>query len=141
MYKRQPIGREIGLIPDKRWAAFLNRQELKRAEISRLKRTTLPPSDALNEILVSRETSPVSSGVKITELLRRPQILYSDLDKVDAGRPKLPPDIRHAVETEIKYEGYIEKQLARVAELKRLESRMLPEDVYKRQILELEIQI
>ncbi len=124
-----PIGREIGLIPDKRWAAFLNRQELKRAEISRLKRTTLPPSDALNEILVSRETSPVSSGVKITELLRRPQISYSDLDKVDAGRPKLPPDIRHAVETEIKYEGYIEKQLARVAELKRLESRMLPDDI------------
>ena len=71
----------------------------------------------------------MSSGIRITELLRRPQVSYDDLAVVDTDRPELPLDIRHAVETEIKYEGYIEKQLARVAELKRLESRMLPADI------------
>ncbi len=130
-----PIGREMGLISDKRWDEFNERMELKNSEIKRLKYTVLSPSDKLNRILVSRETSPVKTGMKISELLRRPQISYDDLVPVDITRPNLPPHICRMAETEIKYEGYIEKQLAQVAELRRLESRELPTDINYEEIV------
>ena len=83
----------------------------------------------MNEILVSRETSPISSGVRITELLRRPQLTYEALAPVDPTRPELPKAVFENVEIEIKYEGYIRRQRADIAEMRRLEVKRLPTDV------------
>ena len=84
-----PIGRELGLISDARWEKFRKKQAQKAEEMKRAQKTVLPPSQALNDILVSRETSPVSTGVRLSELLRRPQISYADLRPVDPARPDL----------------------------------------------------
>ncbi len=121
-----PLGREIGLISDERWEKFLKKREAKGRELARARETTLPPSDELNAILVSRETTPVSTGVKLAELLKRPQLSYECLAPVDPGRPDLPPEWFEQVETELKYEGYIRRQQADIAEMRRLEAKKLP---------------
>ena len=124
-----PIGRELGLISDARWEKFRKKQAQKAEEMKRAQKTVLPPSQALNEILVSRETSPVSTGVRLSELLRRPQISYADLRPVDPARPDYPREIFESVETALKYEGYIRRQLQDIEEMRRLEKRLLPPDV------------
>lgn len=124
-----PIGRELGLISDARWVKFRKKQAQKAEEMKRAQKTVLPPSQALNDILVSRETSPVSTGVRLSELLRRPQISYADLRPVDPARPDYPREIFESVETALKYEGYIRRQLQDIEEMRRLEKRLLPPDV------------
>ena len=124
-----PIGRELGLISDARWEKFRKKQAQKAEEMKRAQKTVLPPSQALNDILVSRETSPVSTGVRLSELLRRPQISYADLRPVDPARPDYPREIFESVETALKYEGYIRRQLQDIVEMRRLEKRLLPPDV------------
>ena len=123
-----PIGREVGLVDDRRWERFLERQRQKRAERARLESTVLPPSEELNALLVSRETTPVTTGVKLIELLRRPQLSYADLAPVDPGRPSMDPLAAEQLEVEIKYEGYLARQQAQINEMRRLENRLLPED-------------
>lgn len=122
-----PVGREVGLIDDGRWERFLQKKAAVEQEIARLKRTTLPPLDALNELLVSRETSPVTTGVKLDEVIRRPQITYMDLAPFDKEREELPGDVAEQAEIAIKYEGYIKKQLAQVEQMRALETKPLPE--------------
>ena len=124
-----PIGRELGLISDKRWEKFTLKQEQKKAEMKRALSTTFPPSDALNAILVSRGTSPVSTGIRLADLLRRPQITYKDLEPVDDARPDLPEAVLENVEIELKYEGYIRRQKADIDEMRRLERKALPADI------------
>lgn len=121
-----PIGREIGLIDDERWKRFLSKQQQKRAELERAENTVFSPTPELNGILVSRGTSPVQTGVRLADLLRRPELDYEALAPVDAGRPNLPAPVFEAVEIELKYEGYIRRQQADIAEMRRLEERMLP---------------
>ncbi len=123
-----PIGREIGLICDSRWQKFTEKQKLKEAELKRIKKTVIPPGDEINRILVSRETTPLSTGAKLIELLRRPQLSYKDLQPIDKTRPDLDPNIFEQVEIEVKYEGYIEKQLRQVEQLRKLENKKLPLD-------------
>ncbi len=124
-----PIGREVGLVDDTRWAHFRERQTLKAAERERLEKTVLPPSEQLNEILVSRGTTPLTTGIKLIDLLRRPQIDYAALESVDTTRPDLPKLVLEQVEVEIKYEGYIRRQMADIAQMRRLEKRLLPADL------------
>ena len=124
-----PIGRENGLISDAEWEAFLARKEQKEAEIQRLSSQSVPVSDELNDFLVSRETSPLSGGIRLSELLKRPQIDYASLAPFDKERPELESLIIEKVETEIKYAGYIQKQLAQVKELHRLEKMQIPKDL------------
>lgn len=124
-----PLGREIGLVTDERWERFLNKQEEIKAELERVNSTTLSPSEKLNEILVSRETSPVTTGVRLSELLKRPQISYEDLKEVDVNRPELSRAVFEQVEIEIKYEGYIKKQLDRVEQVNRMKEKALPSDI------------
>ena len=124
-----PLGRKLGLISDRRWEKFQKKQEQKQAELKRVQRTTLPPSEELNAILVSRGTSPVSTGVKLADLLKRPQITYQDLEPVDKARPDFPQAVLENVEIELKYEGYIKRQKADIAEMRRLEQKALPGDV------------
>ncbi|HIW74605.1 MAG TPA: tRNA uridine-5-carboxymethylaminomethyl(34) synthesis enzyme MnmG [Firmicutes bacterium] len=124
-----PVGREMGLVDESRWAHFTSRQEQKREERRRLRETVLPPDPALNELLVSCETTPVTTGVRLEELLRRPQLDYTKLTTVDTGRPPLDPLVREQVEVELKYEGYIRRQESAIQEMRRLESRLLPETI------------
>lgn len=125
-----PLGRELGLISDRRWEKFQQKQEQKRAELKRVQSTTLPPSEKLNQILVSRGTSPLSTGAKLADLLKRPQVSYQDLTAVDRERPKYSTAIFEAVEIELKYEGYIKRQRADIEEARRLERKRLPQVDY-----------
>ena len=124
-----PIGYELGLISKERWARFNEKQRLIKEEMHRVKHTTIPSSEKLNEILVSRETSPVDGGIRLFELLKRPQLNYKVLQEVDILRPDLPDAIFEQVEIAIKYEGYIKKQLAQVEQMRKLEVKTLPVDV------------
>ena len=124
-----PLGRELGLISDRRWEKFQRKQEQKQAELKRVQKTTLPPSQELNRILVSRGTSPLTTGAKLADLLKRPQITYEDLEPVDKDRPPYSTAVFEAVEIELKYEGYIKRQRADIEEARRLERKRLPQDV------------
>lgn len=123
-----PLGHKIGLINDERYAKYLKKQELKKEELKRLKNTVISPDDEVNKILVSRETSEITTGVRLIELMKRPQLGYDALKSIDKTRPELDPNIFEQVEIEIKYEGYIQKQLKQVEQMKKLEVKQLPND-------------
>ncbi len=124
-----PRGREIGLVSDAAWERYQRRLSQKEAEIARVRSLTLAPSDELNALLVSRETSPLATGVRLDDLLRRPQLKYADLAPFDPTRPDLPADVAEKVEVEIKYEGYLKRQQAQINELRRLERKKIPSDI------------
>lgn len=123
-----PIGHEIGLISESRWEKFCEKQAMKEAERKRVEKLVLSPTQELNDLLVSRETSPVTSGVHLSELLKRPQLNYAALAPVDKDRPDYPAAVFENVEIELKYEGYIRRQKADIAEMRRLEKKLLPKD-------------
>ena len=123
-----PLGRRAGLVENTRWEHFCARRDAKAAELRRLRETVVPPDETLNALLVSRGTTPVISGVRMDELLKRPQLDYAALEPVDRMRPALPPFVQEQVEVELKYEGYLRRQQAAVDEMRRLENRLLPED-------------
>ena len=123
-----PLGHKIGLISDERYAKYLKKQELKKEDLKRLKNTVISPDDEVNKILVSRETSEITTGVRLIELMKRPQLGYDALKSIDKTRPELDPNIFEQVEIEIKYEGYIQKQLKQVEQMKKLEVKQLPND-------------
>lgn len=124
-----PKGYAIGLITQDRWQRFLAKQELKKQEYKRVQKTVIPPTRQVNNILVSRETSPITTGVRLIELLKRPQLDYECLKAVDTNRPQIDPNIFEQVEIEIKYEGYINKQLHQVEQMRKLENKKLPKDL------------
>ena len=124
-----PTGHKIGLVGDEEYREFLKRRELKDKEIERLESTYIAPSEALDDLLVGKGTAPMKTGVKLADLIRRPQIDYASLEPFDSSRPRLEYDIAEKVETEIKYAGYIERQAAQVKEVERLENRKLPENM------------
>lgn len=124
-----PIGHEIGLVTEERWERFCKKEEQKEREIRRLQKAVIHPSEKLNELLVSRETASMTTGMKFADLLRRPQLSYQDIVPFDQASEPLPCDVIEQVEIEIKYEGYIKKQLAQVEQMKRLEKRLLPENM------------
>ena len=123
------IGREIGLVGDEKYARFVKKREQIEAERRRVQATSVPLSDELQDLLVSRETSPLKSGVKLEELLKRPQLDYECLVPFDPTRPDYPPEVFEQVEIELKYEGYIKRQQAQIREMRRLESKQIPEDI------------
>ena len=123
------IGREIGLVSDEKYARFVKKREQIEAERRRVQTTSVPLSDELQDLLVSRETSPLKSGVKLEELLKRPQLDYACLAPFDPTRPDYPPEVFEQVEIELKYEGYIKRQQAQIREMRRLESKQIPEDI------------
>ncbi|MBQ2348768.1 MAG: FAD-dependent oxidoreductase, partial [Clostridia bacterium] len=135
-----PIGYEIGLISEERYNRFLHKQELKKQELKRIKNKVIAPSDKLNDILVSRETSAITTGVRYAELLKRPQLSYEVLKDIDDDRPDLDPNIFEQIEIEIKYEGYIKKQYAQVEQMRRMETRALPPDLDYRTIKNLRLE-
>ena len=123
-----PLGREIGLVDDKRWERFLASQKETEGELKRLRETALSPAE-LNEWLKELGASPVDNRVTLADLLKRPEVTYENLAAVDKERPSLGAHIRTKVEVELKYAGYIEKQLAQIERFKKLESKALPQDL------------
>ena len=129
-----PLGYQLGLISEGRYGLFLQKMEQIRLEKERVIKTSVPPSDELNTLLVSRGTTPLSSGTKLADLIRRPQLGYAELAPFDPERPELDRAVCEQVEIQLKYEGYIQKQLHEVEELKRLESQKIPADLPYNQI-------
>ena len=121
------MGYEVGLISQERYDQFLKKLEQIKQEMHRVESVTVPPSEALNNVLVSRETSPLTTGAKLADLLRRPQLDYDALAPFDTTRPDLSREIFEQVEIDVKYAGYIARQMAQVAEMRRLENKALPE--------------
>ncbi len=124
-----PLGYELGLISQERYEKYLEKIRLIEIERKRAEKVVISPCDELNEILVSRETSPITTGVRFAELIKRPQLNYDLLAEFDTTRPDLPYEIFEQVEIDIKYEGYIKRQKAQVDEMHRLEVRTLPADI------------
>lgn len=128
------IGHNIGLISDKRYEEFLKKEEMIKDELYRVTKTTIRPSDELNELLVSRGTSPITTGVRLSDLIRRPQMFYADFAPFDKKREELPYEIKEQVELKIKYDGYIAKQNEQIEQMRKLEKKTLPEDLDYSQI-------
>ena len=121
-----PIGHKIGLISDEHLEMLEVKLKQTEAEIKRVKSTTIVPRETLNNYLESMGTSPLKSGCKIADLIRRPQLNYNDIAQFDEARPNLPDDVCEQVELQIKYEGYICKQLEQIEQMKKLEEKLLP---------------
>ena len=124
-----PSGYEIGLIDEERYHKFLNKQQLIKDEMKRVEETTIHISDELQTLLVSRGTSPLDKGIKLAELIKRPQLSYENLTPFDTERPDLPKEIFEQVEIELKYDGYIRRQQAQIKEMRRLEVKIIPDDL------------
>lgn len=125
-----PLGYEIGLISEERLAAMKLRQEQIQQEIARLQKTVAPPSDKTNDFLTRHGTAPIAlRGASLADLLRRPELCYDHLAEIDPAPPALPRPVTEQVEIEIKYEGYIRRQLKDIEEQRRLEDSPLPPDI------------
>jgi tRNA uridine 5-carboxymethylaminomethyl modification enzyme len=129
------IGHRIGLIDDERYAAFLEKKAAIDAEIKRLETTTIPPSERNNEILRSLGSSEITTGIKLSELLRRPELSYATISKMDSNRPVLPGAVVRTAEIQVKYAGYIKRELAEVERVRKLEDKKIPEDIDYTKIL------
>lgn len=126
-----PIGYKVGLISEERYQEFLLKQELIAKEVKRVKSTSVPPTEGLNRLLEEKGTSPVQTGIRIADLIRRPQLSYDDLKPFDAERPELPYEVREQVDLKIKYDGYIEKQYEKIEQMRKMESKALPQVDYR----------
>ena len=133
-FRLRPIGYKVGLLPEARYQEMLKKYELVETEKQRLLKTNVAPSDAFNKFLTEHETAPLSTGCKLADLIRRPQLNYALLKPFDVERPDYPLEIGEQVEIQLKYEGYIEKQMAQIARMRKLEEKSLPETVDYTQI-------
>ncbi|MEE1075501.1 MAG: tRNA uridine-5-carboxymethylaminomethyl(34) synthesis enzyme MnmG [Acutalibacteraceae bacterium] len=124
-----PIGYKIGLVSEEAYNDFRLRCSLKEQEIERIKSTFLGPNEELNCLLEEKGTAQMTTGMRLSDLIKRPQLGYDMLAPFDKERPELPYSVREKVEVEIKYEGYITRQQAQVNEMLRLESRLIPQDI------------
>lgn len=124
-----PIGHEIGLISDERYAAFLAKKTAIEQEKKRLTRLIVKPVEHTNKILEGIGSSPIKSGVTLAELIRRPEIGYANTAELDPERPPLSDAVCEQVEVQIKYEGYIKKQIAQVEQFKKMEKKLIPENI------------
>ena len=124
-----PIGREIGLLSEERYLQMLHKYELVAQEIHRVNHTNLAPSSEINQMLTEMGTSPLQTGCKIGDLIRRPQLGYAVIAPFDKERPALPPDVQEQVEIQIKYEGYIHRQNQAIEQAMKLERKKLPQDL------------
>ena len=134
------IGRRVGLISEARYEAVQEKYRTVRREISRLEKTGLPESDGLNAFLTGLGTAPVKGSARLGDLLRRPQVSYDSLAPFDENRPSLSPEIREEVEIQVKYAGYIQRQLRQVEQFRKEEDRALPPDIDYQQITGLRLE-
>ncbi len=124
-----PKGFELGLISEERYKAFLEKKRLIEDETRRLEGIVFPPSKEVNEFLAKRGATLISTGIRASELLRRPEITYDSLAEIDENMPKLCAEVREQVEISIKYAGYIDRQIAQADKFKKMENKKIPEDI------------
>ena len=122
-------GYKVGLVSEAKYQRLQNKLKLIEEELERVSKVSVSPTKELNNLLVSRETSPLATGCRLKELLKRPQLNYEILKDFDKERPDLPRDIFEQVEISIKYDGYIKQQLSLVEEMRRLEVKKLSQDI------------
>lgn len=123
------IGHEIGLISDERYKRFLTKKDNIEKEVERLRKTVVKPTEKVNEILRKCGTSELNNGSKMAELIKRPEVSYEILKDIDENRPELTYQEKEEVEIQIKYEGYIKLQEEQVEKFKKLEEKILPENI------------
>lgn len=124
-----PTGYKLGLISQERFDRLNEKIRLTEEEIKRVRKANISPSDRLNSFLEERGTAPLTTGCKLADLLRRPQLGYEMLKEFDSERPELSFEVKEQVELQIKYEGYIKKQEEQIALMRKMESKKLPEDL------------
>ena len=124
-----PVGHRVGLVSDERYEKFLEEKNQVEEELRRVKAVVIRPSEELNAMLVSKGTSGITTGVRMIELLKRPQIDYADLAEFDPERPALKYSLVNKLEVEIKYSGYIKIQQEQIDKMRKLEKKLLPADV------------
>lgn len=124
-----PLGYKIGLISEERYQKFEEKRAAIEEETKRLKKLVFPPSELVNGILTAAGSTPIKTGARAEELLRRPQVTYAALAAADTERPELSDEVREQVEISIKYEGYINRQLAQAEQFSKLENKRMPEDI------------
>ena len=122
-------GHEIGLISDERYNKFIEKKQEIEAEKKRLQETVVKPTEKVNEFLKKQGTSELTTGSKLSELLKRAEITYASLEAIDENRPKLREQVREEVEIQVKYDGYIKMQEAQVEKFKKMEKKLIPEDI------------
>ena len=123
------LGHEIGLIDDERYEKLLEKERLIEEEVDRMKKTTVGARAEVQELLAKYESTPLQSGTTLAELLKRPELSYEIIKDIDKDRKELPEDVKEQVNIELKYEGYIKRQLRQVEQYKKLENKKIPEDI------------
>lgn len=124
-----PIGYEIGLISEERYTAFLHKKAAVEQEKERLTRLMIKPGEHTNKVLEDIGSSPIKSGVTLAELIRRPEVGYANTAELDPERQELSDAVCEQVEVQIKYDGYIKKQIAQVEQFKKMEKKLIPENI------------
>lgn len=124
-----PVGHRVGLVSDERFQKFLDEKKICEQELERIKSVTIHPSEKLNLLLREKGTSEITAGVRMIELLKRPQVDYTDLAEFDPGRPALKYSLVNKLEIELKYSGYIKIQQEQIEKMRRLEEKKLPADL------------
>lgn len=124
-----PIGHKVGLVSDERYQKFLDEKKICEQELERIKSVTIHPSEEVNRLLRDKGTSEITAGVRLVELLKRPQLDYSDFAEFDPGRPVLKYSLVNKLEIELKYSGYIKIQQEQIEKMRRLEEKLLPADI------------
>ncbi len=134
------IGHRVGLIGEERYSKFTEKRRMINEEIKRIEKTVIAPTDKVNELLEAVGSSKLTTGIKLAELLRRPEINYEMLKEIDTGRQELPRGVKTTAEISIKYEGYIKRELAEVEKQKKLEDKALAQDIDYKSILGLRLE-
>jgi tRNA uridine 5-carboxymethylaminomethyl modification enzyme len=128
-FRLTPIGYKIGLISDERYNKFKEKWDKINKEIERIEKKVIPPSEKVNSFLERMNSTPIKSGAKLSDLLRRPELNYESLSEIDEREEDLSFAVKEQVEISIKYEGYIKRQLMQVEQFKKLENRKLDKDI------------
>ena len=134
------IGQRVGLIGEERYNKFLEKQAMIAEEIKRLEKTVVPPSEANNAALRALGSAEITTGAKLAELLRRPELSYRAIAPLDPDRPALPSSVIRTAEIKVKYQGYIKRELAEVERQKKLEDKRLPSDIDYKKIVGLRLE-
>ncbi len=134
------IGHKVGLIGEERYKAYLNKMNMIDAEIKRLEKTVVPPSETNNAFLRSLGSAELTTGAKLAELLRRPELTYAAIAPLDTERPSLPSAVIRTAEIKVKYQGYIKRELSEVERQKKLEDKRLPKDIDYKKIVGLRLE-
>lgn len=124
-----PLGYKLGLISEERYQKYLTKISMIEDEVNRIKEVYVSPSDEVNDIMKSYNTTPITTGISLEELIRRPELDYNKTASFDKKRKPLDSDITEQVENMIKYEGYIARQIKQVEQYKKMEGKLIPEDI------------